>query len=78
MIEIRLTGSVAGVEPVLARLTVEPNGAWEEWFELEAQLDESVRQDLPKDALDVELRFWNEERPSALMNLDRLDVLLDE
>jgi cytochrome c len=63
---IHLRAGAPGAAP-LASWTVSPNGAWEEWFTLEAAL-------APRSGLeDLILSFENEENPSALLNLDWLE-----
>jgi cytochrome c len=53
--------------PVLASFRVVPNGAWEEWFELESPLEPTP------EPCDLFVVFTNPEQPSALLNLDWLE-----
>jgi hypothetical protein len=45
---------------------MEPNGAWEDWFEVELELD------WPGGVHDLYVTFRNEGGGGGLMNLDRL------
>lgn len=51
---------------LLGSLTVEPNGAWEDWFEIEAPLHD------PGGLHDLLVLFLDPAAPNALMNLDSL------
>ncbi len=51
----------------LASFTVEPNGAWEEWFALESPLRPT------SGTIDLWVTFENPANPSALLNLDWLE-----
>jgi cytochrome c len=65
-VELRADGPDGAV---LGSFELKPNGAWEEWFEVEVPLR------APPDLHDLFVVFRNETSPSALMNLDSLRFL---
>lgn len=65
-IELR-AGSVDG--PILGSTEVVPNGAWEDWYEIEIPIAD------PGGALPLIVRFHNPKGGGGLMNLDRICFL---
>jgi cytochrome c len=53
--------------PPIASFELEPNGAWEEWFELTAEIAD------PGGSHDIYVLFSNPGAPGGLMNLDSLE-----
>ncbi|TAJ22096.1 MAG: carbohydrate-binding protein, partial [Planctomycetota bacterium] len=66
-IELR-RGAVDG--PLLARVPIEPNGAWEDWRVVSTSVG------APRGKADLYVVFRNPEHPSALLNLDWLEFAL--
>lgn len=55
--------------PLLAQTKVEPNGAWEDWYEIEVPITD------PGGAHDLYIVFTNPNGGGGLMNLDRVCFL---
>ncbi|MFT5461976.1 MAG: cytochrome c [Planctomycetota bacterium] len=78
LIRFHASGMESQARTLLAEVTVEPNGSWDEWFQLEAPLTEaglSLANASGSVAQHVTVSFHNPRQPGGLMNLDTVEVL---